>query len=145
MQQLKSLLFGSSTGCFNDEWRLQGLGFNEIADLSYGIVQHKVSMTDTWNKNREIGIHRTSPNCYLFIDFFFFPLKRLCLLYAFGWPWVNPVLVLYSLIENFTFIMVFFSYQLALRPRKLRQRHYQLRTVVKRPFVCTCFQVGPLQ
>lgn len=39
--QLKSLLFGSGTGCFNDEWRLQGLGFNDIAELSYGIVQHK--------------------------------------------------------------------------------------------------------
>ncbi|XP_071505991.1 probable ubiquitin carboxyl-terminal hydrolase MINDY-4 [Diadema antillarum] len=39
--QLKTLLFGSSTGCFNDEWRLQGFGFNSISDISYGIVQHK--------------------------------------------------------------------------------------------------------
>nr|XP_054767713.1 probable ubiquitin carboxyl-terminal hydrolase MINDY-4 [Lytechinus pictus] len=39
--QLKTLLFGQGTGCFNDEWRLQGLGFNELSDISYGIVQHK--------------------------------------------------------------------------------------------------------
>eukprot|EP00057_Strongylocentrotus_purpuratus_P007696 XP_011662170.1 PREDICTED: protein FAM188B [Strongylocentrotus purpuratus] len=39
--QLKTLLFGQGTGCFNDEWRLQGLCFNELSDISYGIVQHK--------------------------------------------------------------------------------------------------------
>ncbi|XP_071803789.1 probable ubiquitin carboxyl-terminal hydrolase MINDY-4 [Asterias amurensis] len=38
---LKNLLFGSTSGSFNDEWKMQGLGFNDIKKLEFGMVQHK--------------------------------------------------------------------------------------------------------
>ena len=42
IQDLKNLLFGSTSGSFNEEWKMQGLGFNDINKLEFGIVQHKV-------------------------------------------------------------------------------------------------------
>nr|XP_022286983.1 probable ubiquitin carboxyl-terminal hydrolase MINDY-4 isoform X1 [Crassostrea virginica] len=38
---LKSLIFGSATQCFNDEWRYQSLVFCDLPKLQYGIVQKK--------------------------------------------------------------------------------------------------------
>ncbi|PIK40008.1 hypothetical protein BSL78_23155 [Apostichopus japonicus] len=39
--ELKSLIFGSPSGCFNEEWMKQGFPFNDRPDLEFGIVQHK--------------------------------------------------------------------------------------------------------
>lgn len=39
--QLKRIIFGSSTQCFNKEWQEQGFIFNEYPKLSYGLIQHK--------------------------------------------------------------------------------------------------------
>ncbi|XP_065927260.1 probable ubiquitin carboxyl-terminal hydrolase MINDY-4 [Magallana gigas] len=38
---LKTLIFGSATQCFNDEWRYQSLVFCDLPKLQYGIVQKK--------------------------------------------------------------------------------------------------------
>ncbi|KAM3876177.1 putative ubiquitin carboxyl-terminal hydrolase MINDY-4 [Diretmus argenteus] len=38
---LKEVLLGSSSSCFNVEWRNQGFTFSETHDLRYGIVQKK--------------------------------------------------------------------------------------------------------
>ncbi|XP_063157961.1 probable ubiquitin carboxyl-terminal hydrolase MINDY-4 [Candoia aspera] len=40
-KDLKTLLFGSGLGCFNEEWRIQSFRFNENPELKYGIVQKK--------------------------------------------------------------------------------------------------------
>ncbi|XP_058152804.1 probable ubiquitin carboxyl-terminal hydrolase MINDY-4 [Dasypus novemcinctus] len=40
-KEIKSLLFGSSFSCFNEEWKLQSFSFNDAASLKYGIVQKK--------------------------------------------------------------------------------------------------------
>ncbi|XP_060542137.1 probable ubiquitin carboxyl-terminal hydrolase MINDY-4 [Pantherophis guttatus] len=40
-KDLKTLLFGSSLGCFNEEWKIQSFTFNENPELKYGIVQKK--------------------------------------------------------------------------------------------------------
>ncbi|XP_012860120.2 probable ubiquitin carboxyl-terminal hydrolase MINDY-4 [Echinops telfairi] len=40
-KEIKTLLFGSSTGCFNNEWKRQNFSFNDTASLKYGIVQNK--------------------------------------------------------------------------------------------------------
>ncbi|XP_006832226.1 PREDICTED: protein FAM188B [Chrysochloris asiatica] len=40
-KDIKILLFGSSFGCFNEEWKLQSFSFNDTASLKYGIVQNK--------------------------------------------------------------------------------------------------------
>ncbi|XP_058036206.1 probable ubiquitin carboxyl-terminal hydrolase MINDY-4 isoform X2 [Ahaetulla prasina] len=40
-KDLKTLLFGSSLGCFNEEWKMQSFTFNENPELKYGIVQNK--------------------------------------------------------------------------------------------------------
>ncbi|KAI5948023.1 putative ubiquitin carboxyl-terminal hydrolase MINDY-4 [Manis javanica] len=40
-KDIKTLLFGSSFCCFNEEWKLQSFSFNEAASLKYGIVQNK--------------------------------------------------------------------------------------------------------
>ncbi|XP_040820932.1 probable ubiquitin carboxyl-terminal hydrolase MINDY-4 [Ochotona curzoniae] len=40
-KEIKTLLFGSSFCCFNEEWKLQSFTFNEVASLRYGIVQRK--------------------------------------------------------------------------------------------------------
>lgn len=42
LQELKTVLLGSSQKCFNAEWRNQGFTFSETHDLRYGIVQKKV-------------------------------------------------------------------------------------------------------
>ncbi|XP_043922680.1 probable ubiquitin carboxyl-terminal hydrolase MINDY-4 [Protopterus annectens] len=38
---VKNLLFGSSRGCFNEEWKIQNFKFGEVPHLKYGIVQKK--------------------------------------------------------------------------------------------------------
>lgn len=38
---LKTLIFGSGSQCFNDEWRYQSLVFCDLPKLQYGIVQKK--------------------------------------------------------------------------------------------------------
>ncbi|KAM3822772.1 putative ubiquitin carboxyl-terminal hydrolase MINDY-4 [Vipera latastei] len=40
-KDLKTLLFGSSLGCFNEEWKIQSFTFSENPYLKYGIVQKK--------------------------------------------------------------------------------------------------------
>lgn len=40
-KDIKTLLFGSSLCCFNEEWKLQSFAFNDAASLKYGIVQNK--------------------------------------------------------------------------------------------------------
>ena len=41
--ELKELMFGSTGVSFNPEWTKQGLTFNKTDNITYGIVQHKVS------------------------------------------------------------------------------------------------------
>ena len=41
--QLKELMFGSTAVNFSPEWTKQGLTFNKTENITYGIVQHKVS------------------------------------------------------------------------------------------------------
>uniref|UniRef100_U3CCL5 Ubiquitin carboxyl-terminal hydrolase MINDY n=1 Tax=Callithrix jacchus TaxID=9483 RepID=U3CCL5_CALJA len=40
-KEIKTLLFGSTFCCFNEEWKLQSFSFSNIASLKYGIVQNK--------------------------------------------------------------------------------------------------------
>ncbi|XP_024902614.1 probable ubiquitin carboxyl-terminal hydrolase MINDY-4 isoform X6 [Pteropus alecto] len=40
-KDIKTLLFGSSFCCFNEEWKLQSFSFSDAASLKYGIVQNK--------------------------------------------------------------------------------------------------------
>uniref|UniRef100_A0A2K5DR29 Ubiquitin carboxyl-terminal hydrolase MINDY n=1 Tax=Aotus nancymaae TaxID=37293 RepID=A0A2K5DR29_AOTNA len=40
-KEIKTLLFGSTFFCFNEEWKLQSFSFSNIASLKYGIVQNK--------------------------------------------------------------------------------------------------------
>ncbi|XP_021564132.1 probable ubiquitin carboxyl-terminal hydrolase MINDY-4 [Carlito syrichta] len=40
-KEIKTLLFGSTSCCFNEEWKLQSFSFNNTAPLKYGIVQNK--------------------------------------------------------------------------------------------------------
>ncbi|XP_045053332.2 probable ubiquitin carboxyl-terminal hydrolase MINDY-4 isoform X2 [Desmodus rotundus] len=40
-KDLKTVLFGSSVCCFNEEWKLQSFSFSDTAPLRYGIVQNK--------------------------------------------------------------------------------------------------------
>ncbi|XP_061443612.1 probable ubiquitin carboxyl-terminal hydrolase MINDY-4 isoform X2 [Rhineura floridana] len=40
-RDLKTLLFGSSLGCFSEEWKIQSFIFNDIPRLKYGIIQKK--------------------------------------------------------------------------------------------------------
>ncbi|XP_066095846.1 probable ubiquitin carboxyl-terminal hydrolase MINDY-4 isoform X2 [Saccopteryx bilineata] len=40
-KDIKTILFGSSFCCFNEEWKLQSFSFNDAASLKYGIVQNK--------------------------------------------------------------------------------------------------------
>lgn len=40
-KDLKTVLFGSSICCFNEEWKLQSFSFSDAAPLRYGIVQVK--------------------------------------------------------------------------------------------------------
>ncbi|XP_012496172.1 PREDICTED: protein FAM188B [Propithecus coquereli] len=40
-KEIKTLLFGSSFCCFNEEWKLQSFSFSNTASLKYGIVQKK--------------------------------------------------------------------------------------------------------
>ncbi|NXT49998.1 MINY4 hydrolase, partial [Pluvianellus socialis] len=40
-KELKNLLFGSSLGCFSEEWKIQSFTFNNTPQLKYGIVQKK--------------------------------------------------------------------------------------------------------
>nr|XP_056713115.1 probable ubiquitin carboxyl-terminal hydrolase MINDY-4 [Euleptes europaea] len=40
-RDLKILLFGSSLGCFSEEWKIQSFLFSESPELKYGIVQKK--------------------------------------------------------------------------------------------------------
>ncbi|CAD7694266.1 unnamed protein product [Nyctereutes procyonoides] len=40
-KDIKTLLFGSSFCCFNEEWKLQSFSFSDEASLKYGIVQNK--------------------------------------------------------------------------------------------------------
>ncbi|XP_004856342.1 probable ubiquitin carboxyl-terminal hydrolase MINDY-4 isoform X2 [Heterocephalus glaber] len=40
-KEIKTLLFGSTFCCFNEEWRLQSFSFSDIPSLRYGIVQSK--------------------------------------------------------------------------------------------------------
>ncbi|XP_058383740.1 probable ubiquitin carboxyl-terminal hydrolase MINDY-4 [Diceros bicornis minor] len=40
-KDIKTLLFGSSSCCFNEEWKLQSFSFSDVASLKYGIVQNK--------------------------------------------------------------------------------------------------------
>ncbi|XP_041584021.1 probable ubiquitin carboxyl-terminal hydrolase MINDY-4 isoform X1 [Vulpes lagopus] len=40
-KDIKTLLFGSSFCCFNEEWKLQSFSFSDKASLKYGIVQNK--------------------------------------------------------------------------------------------------------
>ena len=42
VQDLKTIVFGSSVSSFNSEWRNQGFTFCHLTHLKYGIVQHKV-------------------------------------------------------------------------------------------------------
>ncbi|XP_022080106.1 probable ubiquitin carboxyl-terminal hydrolase MINDY-4 [Acanthaster planci] len=39
--ELKNVVFGSPSGAFNNEWRMQGLGFSDINKMKFGIIQHK--------------------------------------------------------------------------------------------------------
>ncbi|ELW67935.1 Protein FAM188B [Tupaia chinensis] len=45
-KEIKTLLFGSSLCCFNEEWKLQSFSFNDTASLKYGIVQNKAGCSD---------------------------------------------------------------------------------------------------
>lgn len=40
-KEIKTLLFGSTFCCFNEEWKLQSFSFSDIPTLRYGIVQNK--------------------------------------------------------------------------------------------------------
>ncbi|XP_078521414.1 putative ubiquitin carboxyl-terminal hydrolase MINDY-4 isoform X2 [Lissotriton helveticus] len=40
-KEMKTLLFGSSLCCFNEEWKMQSFTFSERPQLKYGIVQKK--------------------------------------------------------------------------------------------------------
>eukprot|EP00070_Physeter_catodon_P022706 XP_023984870.1 probable ubiquitin carboxyl-terminal hydrolase MINDY-4 isoform X2 [Physeter catodon] len=40
-KDIKTILFGSSFCCFNEEWKLQSFSFNDSASLKFGIVQNK--------------------------------------------------------------------------------------------------------
>ncbi|XP_069067142.1 probable ubiquitin carboxyl-terminal hydrolase MINDY-4 isoform X1 [Pleurodeles waltl] len=40
-KEMKTLLFGSSLCCFNEEWKMQSFTFSERTQLKYGIVQKK--------------------------------------------------------------------------------------------------------
>ncbi|KAM9698642.1 putative ubiquitin carboxyl-terminal hydrolase MINDY-4 isoform 2-T2 [Dama dama] len=40
-KDIKTILFGSSFCCFNEEWKLQSFSFNDSVSLKYGIVQNK--------------------------------------------------------------------------------------------------------
>lgn len=40
-KEMKTLLFGSSICCFNEEWKMQSFTFSERPQLKYGIVQKK--------------------------------------------------------------------------------------------------------
>ncbi|XP_048367322.1 probable ubiquitin carboxyl-terminal hydrolase MINDY-4 isoform X2 [Sphaerodactylus townsendi] len=40
-RDLKILLFGSSLGCFSEEWKIQSFVFSDVPELKYGIVQRK--------------------------------------------------------------------------------------------------------
>ncbi|KAM6152075.1 putative ubiquitin carboxyl-terminal hydrolase MINDY-4 [Erethizon dorsatum] len=40
-KEIKTLLFGSTFCCFNEEWKLQSFSFSDTASLRYGIVQNK--------------------------------------------------------------------------------------------------------
>ncbi|XP_060104267.1 probable ubiquitin carboxyl-terminal hydrolase MINDY-4 [Heteronotia binoei] len=40
-KDLKILLFGSSLGCFSEEWKIQSFVFSDVPELKYGIVQKK--------------------------------------------------------------------------------------------------------
>ncbi|XP_015261147.1 PREDICTED: protein FAM188B, partial [Gekko japonicus] len=40
-RDLKILLFGSSLGCFSEEWKIQSFAFSDVPELKYGIVQKK--------------------------------------------------------------------------------------------------------
>ncbi|KAF7245771.1 putative ubiquitin carboxyl-terminal hydrolase MINDY-4 [Varanus komodoensis] len=40
-RDLKILLFGSSLGCFSEEWKIQSFAFNNNPQLKYGLVQKK--------------------------------------------------------------------------------------------------------
>ncbi|XP_017382596.1 probable ubiquitin carboxyl-terminal hydrolase MINDY-4 isoform X1 [Cebus imitator] len=40
-KEIKTLLFGSTFCCFNEEWKLQSFSFSNVASLKYGIVQNK--------------------------------------------------------------------------------------------------------
>ncbi|XP_054427308.1 probable ubiquitin carboxyl-terminal hydrolase MINDY-4 [Pteronotus mesoamericanus] len=40
-KDIKTVLFGSSFCCFNEEWKLQSFSFNDTDSLKYGIVQNK--------------------------------------------------------------------------------------------------------
>ncbi|KAM8770376.1 putative ubiquitin carboxyl-terminal hydrolase MINDY-4 isoform 1-T1 [Rhynchonycteris naso] len=40
-KDIKTILFGSSSCCFNEEWKVQSFSFNDAALLKYGIVQNK--------------------------------------------------------------------------------------------------------
>nr|XP_006012883.2 PREDICTED: protein FAM188B-like isoform X1 [Latimeria chalumnae] len=39
--EMKVILFGSSLGCFSEEWKIQSFTFNNTSPLRYGIVQKK--------------------------------------------------------------------------------------------------------
>uniref|UniRef100_A0ACB8FWK5 Uncharacterized protein n=1 Tax=Sphaerodactylus townsendi TaxID=933632 RepID=A0ACB8FWK5_9SAUR len=43
-RDLKILLFGSSLGCFSEEWKIQSFVFSDVPELKYGIVQRKVML-----------------------------------------------------------------------------------------------------
>ncbi|XP_003467914.1 probable ubiquitin carboxyl-terminal hydrolase MINDY-4 isoform X2 [Cavia porcellus] len=40
-KEIKTLLFGSTYCCFNEEWKRQSFSFSDTASLRYGIVQNK--------------------------------------------------------------------------------------------------------
>ncbi|XP_064018436.1 probable ubiquitin carboxyl-terminal hydrolase MINDY-4 isoform X1 [Pogoniulus pusillus] len=40
-KELKNLLFGSSLGCFSEEWKIQSFTFSNTPQLKYGLVQKK--------------------------------------------------------------------------------------------------------
>ncbi|KAJ6659342.1 hypothetical protein lerEdw1_019213 [Lerista edwardsae] len=40
-RDLKTLLFGSSLGCFSEEWKIQSFTFSDLPQLKYGLVQKK--------------------------------------------------------------------------------------------------------
>ncbi|ELK12634.1 hypothetical protein PAL_GLEAN10021887 [Pteropus alecto] len=44
-KDIKTLLFGSSFCCFNEEWKLQSFSFSDAASLKYGIVQNKAGLS----------------------------------------------------------------------------------------------------